>query len=587
LNEEGAILSTSWQVTGTNADAPFTLKIHRGDGMVLLAMNWRTGQPPRDFAGFAIEYREPGGSRFFRVHNRIGFPGQRVKPDDPTIPSTEAPIQKFRWVHVPRQALADGTFRYRVTPKFMDPAGKLTSGPVQEADLALMRETLPGRLNVAFTRGFVSSQAFVDRYGTEDGQITTLIPALSIDGLTFLPTHPKATEAYDWMGFEARTALHQVLDDAIAAGTEVRVIAYDLNLPDILTRLEALGPRLRIIIDNSGDHADPTAPESQVALRLMQSAGAGHVTRQHMSGLQHHKSIAVAGLNKVVYGSTNFTWRGMFVQSNNALIVTSPSATADYFAAFDTYATATRGEAFRNSPWATGWRDLGLAGVDARVGFSPHNPEDGLLAGIGADLDTARSSVFFSLAFLGQMTRGPIGPALGRAIESPTVHTLGIADARVSAGNLGVTVLSADGRRRIVRAAALTGHVPPPFSTEPSGLSGTTGESRGTRMHHKFLVLDFDTDDARVYLGSYNFSQAADLDNGENLLMIRDRTVATSYMIEALRIYDHYRFRAAQEDAGDDHPIQLHLPPATAAEDPWWQRDWDDPLRRRDRELFA
>ena len=70
-------MKNSYQVTGTNRKAPFTLKIHRGDGMVLLAMNWRKGKPPRDFVGFAIEYREPKSDRFWPVKNRIGFPGQR------------------------------------------------------------------------------------------------------------------------------------------------------------------------------------------------------------------------------------------------------------------------------------------------------------------------------------------------------------------------------------------------------------------------------------------------------------------------------------------------------------------------------
>jgi phosphatidylserine/phosphatidylglycerophosphate/cardiolipin synthase-like enzyme len=166
---------------------------------------------------------------------------------------------------------------------------------------------------------------------------------------------------------------------------------------------------------------------------------------------------------------------------------------------------------------------------------------------------------------------------------------MGIADANVKAGNLGVTVLSPDNKRRIVRSSALTGNVPAPFRTEPSGLSGSGGQHRGTRMHHKFVVLDFDTDDARVYLGSYNFSEPADFDNGENLVLIRDRTVATSYMIEALRIYDHYRFRSVQEDAKDKGKkvIELKLPPSKPSEKPWWQKDWDDPIRKRDRELFA
>ncbi|MGO8105567.1 phospholipase, partial [Rhizobium leguminosarum] len=95
---------------------------------------------------------------------------------------------------------------------------------------------------------------------------------------------------------------------------------------------------------------------------------------------------------------------------------------------------------------------------------------------------------------------------LGRALERPEVHVMGIADAEVRAGYLGLNVLTPNNRRRVVRAAALKGNVPPPFLTEPSGLAGVDGNQRGTRIHHKFVVLDCDKPTARVYLGSYNFS---------------------------------------------------------------------------------
>ncbi len=39
----------------------------------LVGMNWKVGKPPLDFVGFAIEYKEPGGSRFFSLKNRIAF----------------------------------------------------------------------------------------------------------------------------------------------------------------------------------------------------------------------------------------------------------------------------------------------------------------------------------------------------------------------------------------------------------------------------------------------------------------------------------------------------------------------------------
>ncbi len=46
-----------FQIVADNANAPFTLKLHRGDGMTLLAMNWKAASPLRDFVGFALEYR--------------------------------------------------------------------------------------------------------------------------------------------------------------------------------------------------------------------------------------------------------------------------------------------------------------------------------------------------------------------------------------------------------------------------------------------------------------------------------------------------------------------------------------------------
>lgn len=587
-------MKSRFQVSGLNTKAPFTLKVHRGDGMVLLAMNWRKGVPPDDFVGFAIEYREPGGDRFFAVKNRIGFPGQRKDPRDPSIETTLAPIQKFRWVHFPRNAASDGKFQYRVTAMFMNSKKELSRGESQEVEIELMRETLPGKLNVAYTRGFVSSQAFVDRF-EPGGSISTLLPDAARDGLSFKPTHKQADEAYAWMGMEARTAILDLLDKAIAAKAEVSMIAYDFNMPELLTRLESLGKRLKIIIDDStgdnGGHRDPNSPESVAADRLRKSAGIGNVVRQHMARLQHHKSICVAGKNirSVVYGSTNFSWRGFYVQSNNALVVHGEKAVKTYLDAFDKYFLASKASDFRKSEAAAGWKSLGVEGLDAKVAFSPHEKTAGLLAEVGNDITTAKSSVFFSLAFLGSTKKGPIGPALGKAIRSKKVFALGIADARVDAENLGVAVMTPDDKRRVVRPAALAKNVPEPFKAEPTGLAGSGGNHRGTRMHHKFVVLDFDTDDARVYLGSYNFSEPADTENGENLVLIKDRTVATSYMIEALRMYDHYVFRSAHEDSRGKAKkfLELKYPPSKPSEKPWWRKDWDDDIRRRDRELFA
>ena len=162
------------QILATNSQAPFTLKLHRGDGMTLLAMDWKQGTPPLDFVGFALEYKEPGGDRYWTIKNRITFAApDGTVPSGPTS-SRLSPIQKFRWVHFPRHADRAGPFTYRVTPVFMNDAGELSYGEPQEAAIVLARQTYPGKLNVAYTRGFVSSQAFVERYITAKDGLETL-----------------------------------------------------------------------------------------------------------------------------------------------------------------------------------------------------------------------------------------------------------------------------------------------------------------------------------------------------------------------------------------------------------------------------
>ena len=104
------------------------------------------------------------------------------------------------------------------------------------------------------TRGFVSSQAFVDYYESS-GKINTLLPSKANNGLKFTPKHSKKNEALAWMGFEAREVILEALDKAVNdKSAEVRVIAYDLNEPEIVKRLEKLGKRLTIIIDDDGAH---------------------------------------------------------------------------------------------------------------------------------------------------------------------------------------------------------------------------------------------------------------------------------------------------------------------------------------------
>jgi hypothetical protein len=568
------------QVRGTNANAPFTLTLRRGEGVVLLGMNWRAATPPDDLVGFAIEYREPGGDRFFPLTNRINFPLPDGRVNHKRQSTRLSPIQKFRWVHFPRNADKRGGFVYRVLPVFMNEAGDLSFGEMQEATVDLRQETYPRKLNVAFTRGFVLSQAFVDRF---EGDIATLIPDDADAGLTFKPTHPKADDALPWMGFEAREAILEVLDAAVAdPQAQVRVVAYELNEPHVLERLQALGPRLKVIIDSSDDHAPAESAESQAERALVTTAGRDNVKRQHMGNLQHNKTIVVESpkTRAAVCGSTNFSWRGFYVQNNNAVILRTKPAVKHFLDAFEAYWQNDTPNAFGATPSAKS-SDLGLTSITAEVGFSPYLPANSRLKTVADDIEhNAGSSVLYSLAFLWQ-TPGAIRNAIKAVTADPKIFVYGISDKRVG----GLDVQLPGGNVAPVRPQELSTNVPEPFKSEPKAL---VKGSAGNRMHHKFVVIDFDKPTARVYLGSYNFSKAADDSNGENLLLIRDRRVALSYAVEALRIFDHYHFRVAQLDAKTaKKQLVLARRPRDGSEKPWWQEDYSDPRKIRDRELFS
>jgi hypothetical protein len=566
--------SSDFQVSGSNNKALFTLKLHRGDGMCLVAMNWKKGQPPKDFVGFAIESKPPGGNTFFPLNNRLAFAGAGGEVNPLQLSTLVSPIQKFRWVHFPRNANLDGAFIYRVTPIFMDDEDRLSQGEPQQAGIELRRETYPGQLNVTFTRGFVSAQAFVDRF-EKFGKIDTLLPKKAKDGLKFKPTHPKANEALEWMGFEARETILGLLDQAIAEKAEVRVVAYDLSEPEVVGRLAKLGKKLRIIVDDSKEHGESGSGESQSAQRLAKTAGAANVKRQHMKSLQHNKMIIVNGpqTKKVVFGSTNLSWRGLYVQANNALVAEGKKPVDLALAAFDNYFM--QEDTFENTGSAK-LVDLGLKNIDAKVAFSPHGASNALLDTIGTDIGTTTSSLFYSLAFL-SITPGVVKESLKKISKKAGIFVYGIADKKVG----GIDLQMPNGNIAPVYSTALDTNIPEPFNKEPVG-------GGGNRMHHKFVVIDFDQPTARVYLGSYNFSIPADRKNGENLLVIRDRRVAVSYTVEALRIFDHYHFRVVQKTAKKARKtLQLAKPPRKAGEKPWFAEDYTDPRKIRDRELFA
>src|SRR5262249_26169863 len=64
-------------------------------------------------------------------------------------------------------------------------------------------------------------------------------------------------------------------------------------------------------------------------------------------------------------------------------------------------------------------------------------------------------------------------------------------------------------------------------------------------IHHKFIVIDGETDSPTIYTGSANMSGNSVFGNDENLMeIVGSPRLSRIYLAEFFRLYEHYRARA-------------------------------------------
>jgi hypothetical protein len=524
-----------------------TFKAYAGDGAVLLAFD--VDEPLRkDLAGFAIEYTDPSG-KTTPVFNRINF-------HDPVTAETtnkdrrqmatdtkHAPIQKFHWVHFPAD-VKPGDFTYRVSAMRYRPRTDDEVEPVatEEQSVVLMPKQ-PEKFQLGFTRGYLSSQAYLDRFGGED-----FMP----DPLTLGSDTKDFQDKWHWLGFHGRRLVFDFLEEALAdPGVDLDVFAFDLDEPDVVRALEQFGSRLRLFLDDSKSHVLKKPPQKEPPLepevfdRLQKSKA--QVKRGHFGKLAHSKVFIQkrdGAAVKVLAGSANFSVRGLYAQSNNVFVFDDPQAAGLYEQAFQKAWDDPRG--FTSSPIAAEWLPIESDALPAcAVSFAPHTEAGVSLDRVAQAIRDARSSVLFAIMEIGR-SAGPVMAEIRKLPDRDDLYAFGTT--QKLDGDLKVTA-PADPNSPFIPFSYLQAKVPHPFRKEIAGGSGQI-------IHHKFVVCDFNGDDPKVYAGSSNLATAED-SNGDNLVEFADRDVATKYAVEAIRLIDHYRFRSVQKKATTDSPLRL------------------------------
>jgi phosphatidylserine/phosphatidylglycerophosphate/cardiolipin synthase-like enzyme len=274
------------------------------------------------------------------------------------------------------------------------------------------------------------------------------------------------------------------------------IAAFELSLPclsEALLARQAAGVQIRVVTDS--DHADTPLIQSLKGAQIP-------VIADERSAFMHHKFMLRDG-QSVWSGSMNLTPNGVGRNNNNVVVLEHSDIAALYRAEFEEMFLQ---QAF--GPRSPRQELPALFSLPTRTGpleveilFSPEDPVRERILDL---VKAARQEiVFMAFAFTDK--------ALQELLQQK--HAAG---------------LSIQGLYEKRGAGSRYSSYGP---LQQAGLNLRRDGNPGA-MHHKVMVIDQST----VITGSYNFSQNADQNNDENVLILHHRELAAAYLQEfALR----------------------------------------------------
>ncbi|MBV9193609.1 MAG: hypothetical protein JO168_05645 [Solirubrobacterales bacterium] len=498
----------------------------------------------------------------------------------------QAPVQKFWWKDL--EARHGGLYHYRIVPMGGEP-GALTPlagvEPLVTNPVAITADR--GLFKAWFNRGILATQAVAQALGTP-----------SADRLMRHIQDPD-DKLRQLLEGQLQDALTSLLDSADATGGEVRCALYELNDPDGLEkRLQAAdhgNPKARAVVlgnetvaanRKTGTPADPDKYKED--RDKLKEAGVPVIDRILPTGhIPHNKFVVLKQSDaavSVLTGSTNWTMNALAAQTNNALLIESPSVAAHFSAFWD---ELERDSADSNPTWQgpelRKWvanhnaamlkSPIILEGksADVQVFFSPstahalakppkEHPAD--LEHLFGLIKSAKQAVLFLAFEPGNnsileaaaaalaankklFVRGALTSATGATqfkdaldAESAEVEGSGRHPSVATIGEPAADKKQGVPDFRVIPATAV--HENDKFGAWEAELN----KAGFAIIHDKIVVVDPFSDDCVVVTGSHNLGYRASHNNDENMVLVKgQRALAEAYACHVLDVYDHYAWR--------------------------------------------
>jgi phosphatidylserine/phosphatidylglycerophosphate/cardiolipin synthase-like enzyme len=266
-------------------------------------------------------------------------------------------------------------------------------------------------------------------------------------------------------------------------------------------------------------------------------------------------------------GSANFTTGGLTTQANLIHTFDSPELARLYL---ERKQLLQDDPTMRKTRPQGGWsQPVQVGAASVRVFFPPEATKtrvsiDTIVAAVNgaqssavfclfAPTDKALRDALFAAGDAGKMMFGLINAI---SEPKPTARKGAVTEARVATFNR-----SRDSRDVFAHSLFTKDVRSKGFWFETNAIPGVANGKFPVFIHHKFVVIDAETDAPTIYTGSANMSANSLHDNDENLLEIKGSPgLAHAYLAEFMRLYEHYRARAREQK---NTPPGGRTPPGT------------------------
>jgi phosphatidylserine/phosphatidylglycerophosphate/cardiolipin synthase-like enzyme len=527
------------------------------------------------------------------LHGFVGF-----SDDDKLDPNApwKHPLQRYMWWDY---LVSPGDeVQYSIVPVVGPDKDHLTLSPA-DGSAQTPPMTITGQasahISAYFNKGIVSAQ-WVSR------ALASVDKGAKLDAL-IAQTGNSLRNALSGM---LRPQLLNLLDDVKKNDGEIYAALYELNDPELIPALVALGQKSHLILGNGAFNSKK--PDENSALRTQLRGKVDLHDRLVGSGHFAHNKFVVAcdasgKPQRVLSGSTNWTKTGLCTQANNGIIVDDPDLGAHFIDQWNLLKAA--GNAYPATLMqanATS-KSFNVDGGSITQWFAPTDK--------GEDLDYARKLIngaqegILFLFFNPGAFEPDDDPERWTLLQNILArHQQGSpnydADLYIhGVVNQEIPGLTTEGPEKPSKHAAgdptnpspvklydggKTAPIPVPYeSMVPKAIKDAFHDwasevmNQGVHVHSKVIVIDPFGRNPVVITGSHNLGYKASTKNDDNMMIVEDNApLAASYAANIIAIYQTYRWNTYVDAHAKDPQVWHGLVNTATWQDSYLKPDGDD-----------